>query len=179
MRQEKRDAPPLVIEVSSEGTYRGDVGMDKKPRSYGLIGVKEYFAYDPHEPQIYPKKIGKRLLGWRYGENKQPVAIEPDERGRLWSEVLESWLMPDGAYLRLYDRDGQMRLTWAEAEELAKEAERQRAEAERLAKEAERQRAEVERLAKEAELLAREAEQAAKEKAWAKLRELGIDPETL
>jgi hypothetical protein len=36
--------------------------------------------------------------------------------GRLWGTKLDSWLVPDGPYLRLYDRDGQMRLTGEEAE---------------------------------------------------------------
>jgi Uma2 family endonuclease len=190
MLERERPAPAVVFEVCSDGTITDDI--EEKPEKYRKLGVQEYFAYDPHEP-VLRKKYSARLFGWRYTAEGETVRVEPDERGRLWSEVLESWLMPDGAYLRLYDRDGQMRLTWAEAEELAKEAERQRAEAERLAKEAERERAEaehrraeVELLAKEAEreraeaeLLAKEAEQAAKEKAWAKLRELGIDPETL
>ena len=60
------------------------------------------------------------------------------------ARVFESWLAPDGPLLRLYDRDGRMRLTEGEAQRAAKEAER-----------------------------------AAKEAAWAKLRELGIDPESL
>jgi hypothetical protein len=50
---------------------------------------------------------------------------------------LASYLVPDGVFLRLYDRDGQMRLTQAEAERAAKEA------------------------------------------AWARLRELGIEPPDL
>ena len=60
-----------------------------------------------------------------------------DVRGWLWSAELASWLAQDGALLRLYDRDGQLRLTEGEAERTAKEA------------------------------------------AWAKLRELGIDPQQL
>jgi len=36
--------------------------------------------------------------------------------GRLWSTELDIWLVPDGPYLRLYDRDGQMRLTGEEEE---------------------------------------------------------------
>jgi Uma2 family endonuclease len=151
MRSGKRQCPPLVLEVSSGSTYSGDINPDKKPRSYGLIGVKEYFSYDPNEPQVYPKRVGKRLLGWRYGANKQPETILPDERGWLWSEELESWLGEDGAYLRLYDGSGTMRPTEAEAAQRARETEQR----------------------------AREAEQAAKETAWTKLRELGIDPEQL
>jgi hypothetical protein len=46
-------------------------------------------------------------------------------------------------------------------------------------RDAERAAKEAERVAKEAERAAKEAERAAKEAAWAKLRELGIDPEKL
>ena len=42
--------------------------------------------------------------------------------GSLWSPHLESWLVPDGATLRLYDHAGQMRLTHAEAEARRAEA---------------------------------------------------------
>ena len=165
MRKGKRQPPALVMEISSGSTYTGDIQPDKKPRSYGLMGVKEYFAYDPNEPRIYPKRIGKRLLGWRYGTDKQAVTIKPDEQGRMWSEELESWLVADGGYLRLYDGNGAMRLTKGESEEAEKQMERD-------GRMAEYQRAERERMEKE-------VERAEKEAAWAKLRELGIDPEKL
>jgi len=61
---------------------------------------------------------------------------------------LASYLVPDGAFLRLYDHDGRMRRTQAEAAAADAAAER----------------------------AAREAERAAKEAAWARLRELGIEP---
>jgi hypothetical protein len=53
-------------------------------------------------------------------EEMRPMPIGPD--GRLWSNHLESFLVPDEAYLRLYDRYGQLRLT--EAEEERRRAER-------------------------------------------------------
>jgi hypothetical protein len=84
------------------------------------------------------------------------VEIEPDGSGRLWSSALGSWLVADGRYLRLQDADGNVRPTGEEAERDAKE--------QALA-------------AKEQALAAKEQERAAKERAWAKLRELGIDPE--
>ena len=40
----------------------------------------------------------------------------PGPDGRLWSVQLDSWLVPDREYLRLYDRQGHLRLTQAEAE---------------------------------------------------------------
>ncbi len=137
MRKGDKVCLPLVIEACSPSTYQNDIEADKKPRLYGLIGVKEYFAYDPNPTPLWPKRIGTRLLGWRYNDQGQAEAIRANSAGRLWSAVLESWLEPDGLYLRLYDAQGQKLLT------------------------------------------AEEAEATAKEKAWAKLRELGIDPETL
>ncbi|NWJ97120.1 MAG: Uma2 family endonuclease [Chloroflexi bacterium] len=161
-----RPGPSVVFEISSKETWRSDLEQDKKPTKYKRLGVKEYFAYDPNDPPVWSQEDyrGKRLLGWSY-INGQPTKLEPDELGRLWSNELESWLVPDKYYLRLYDRQNQLRLTRAEAECRAKEAERAAKEAERAAKEAAEQREATER--------------AAKEVAWAKLRELGIDPETL
>ncbi len=112
----KRPAPPVVFEISSGDTWANDIGAApyQKPATYGRIGMREYFAYDPNQPAVWTKQGGKRLLGWRY-EQGQPIPLEPDERGWLWSEVLESWLAEDGFYLRLYDRAGQMRLTEVQA----------------------------------------------------------------
>jgi Uma2 family endonuclease len=136
-----RPAPNVVFEICSDGTITDD--LEEKPEKYRKLGVREYFAYDPHEP-VLRKKYSARLFGWRYNPGGETERLRVDERGWLWSEELESWLAGEGLYLRLYDRDGNLRLTEAEAEQ-------QRAEAERVAKEA----------------------------AWAKLRELGIDPEKL
>ena len=40
----------------------------------------------------------------------------PDPQGRVWSVALDSWLVPDGDYLRFEDVNGLRRLTAAEAE---------------------------------------------------------------
>ena len=135
-----RPAPRVVFEISSEETWRED--LDHKPAAYALLGAQEYYAYEPNDPPYWPKSAG-RLRGW-WLESGVMIERSPDERGWIWSEELESWLAPDGALLRLYDRDGHIRLTEGEAQRAAKEAER-----------------------------------TAKEAAWAKLRELGIDPESL
>ncbi|MBP1465340.1 Uma2 family endonuclease [Candidatus Chloroploca sp. M-50] len=157
----ERPPPQVVFEFCSESTWRDD--LQQKPRQYAALGVREYFVYDPNDPP-YTRRLGGRLYGWRI-EHGKAVPLAPDATGRIWSAELASYLVADGAWLRFYDRDGMRRLTQAEAERAAKEAERAAKEAERAAKEAER--------------AAKEAERAAKEAAWAKLRELGIDPSEL
>jgi Uma2 family endonuclease len=142
-----RPAPQVVFELASEETWRED--LEDKPAKYAALGVREYYAYDPNDPPYWPATRG-RLRGWQLSEGAL-VEQTPDARGWLWSAELASWLAPDGALMRLYDRDGRVRLTEGEAERAAKEAER----------------------------AAKEAERAAKEAAWAKLRELGIDPQSL
>jgi Uma2 family endonuclease len=176
-------APPVVFEISSASTWRNDVkeGEHRKQSIYGRIGVQEYFAYDPHPNPVWNNTDGRRLLGWRYALGSSvPQPISPGEQGRLWSEVLESWLGADGSHLRLYDWEGQQRLTGSEAgqlERLAREAEQATheatLEAERAAHEAalevERAAREMERAsheaALEAERLARETERASHEAA--------------
>jgi Uma2 family endonuclease len=143
----ERPSPTVVFEICSKDTWKDD--LEKKPDKYGQMGVKEYYSYDPNTP-LYWRDKSRRLRGWHY-QGAEIIELEPDERGWFWSNELDSWLVSDNALLRLYDRDGQIRLTEAEAERAAKEAER----------------------------AAKEAERAAKELAWAKLRELNIDPEKL
>jgi len=135
-----RIPPQVVFELASEETWRED--LEEKPAKYAELGVREYYAYEPNDPPYWPTESG-RLRGW-WLENGAMTEQPHDQQGRSWSAELESWLAPDGALLRLYDSDGQLRLTEGEAERAAKEAER-----------------------------------AAKEAAWAKLRALGIDPQSL
>lgn len=163
-----RPPPTVVFEVALDTTWESD--LHEKPAKYAALGVQEYYAYDPNEPGYFPPTNG-RLRAWRLHEGLM-VEHTPDAQGRFWSEALQSFLTPDGGSLRLEDADGVLRLTQAEAERAAKEAERAaRAQAESCAA--------TERAAKEVEQAAKEAERAAKEVAWAKLRELGIDPTTL
>jgi Uma2 family endonuclease len=108
------DPPPhVVFEILSEETWKKDVR--EKPSKYASMGVQEYFAYDPLEPPI--RRGAPRLMGWRLdAQRREMVEMLPNSEGWLWSEQLESWLVPDGAYLRLYDRDHQLRLTGEEAQ---------------------------------------------------------------
>lgn len=118
--KEQRPPPQVVFEICSAITWKDD--LFNKPKRYAALGVQEYFAYDPNEPP-YVRPPGERLRGWRrFGTTLE--ALEPDAQGRLWSAELASYLVPDGAFLRLYDSDGKLRLTRAEAAEAAVATER-------------------------------------------------------
>jgi Uma2 family endonuclease len=109
MNEANRPAPLVVFEVSSKDTWQNDLSV--KPDYYRLLGIKEYFAYDP---QGLWTNSTVQLRGWRY-QNEVSEELAMDGQGRLWSEVLQSWLKPDDAYLRLYDQNGNIRLKGEEA----------------------------------------------------------------
>ena len=149
-------APQVVFEIASEETWRKDL-LDK-PGKYADMGVQEYYAYDPHEFPL-PASKNRRLFGWqldRSGHSMREMQPRPD--GSLWSPSLESWLVPDGTWLRLYDSAGHLRLTSVEFAN-------QRADAAKEQAEIEAQRARV--AMQQARALAD------------KLRSLGVDPEQI
>ncbi|NCR42545.1 MAG: hypothetical protein GPJ21_23715 [Microcystis aeruginosa W13-11] len=84
----------------------------------------------------------------------QYQAISPNDRGYLWSEQLGLYLGIFDRKLRYFTSDGQLVPTPQEAEL-------------------------QQRQAKEQALLEKERERQAKEKLAQKLRELGIDPDTI
>jgi Uma2 family endonuclease len=170
--------PAVVIEIASNKTAARDQKL--KPQKYARMGVGEYIFWDPR-PSVRPRK--SPLQGWRCGMGI-PEEMPLSEHGWLWSDELESWVVPDGSFIRLYTQEGSLRLKGEEAERAAKEASLAR-EAEALAREAEAlTQLEAERavkeatLALEAEALARlEAERTAKERLMALLRSHGINPD--
>ena len=141
-------APHVVFEIASQETWRND--LREKPYKYARIGIQEYYIYDAETPPNL-KRIGKRLLGWQLSKATGPQELQADEQGRLWSPYLNSFLVPDENYLRLYDRYGQLRLTGMEAETEARKAAMRYAQVE----------------ARKAQVLAE------------KLRALGVDPDQI
>jgi Uma2 family endonuclease len=142
-------APHIVFEIASKETWVKD--HNDKPGRYARMGVQEYFAYDPNQP-LLNGEASSRLTGWQLDaahQEMQKMPLRTD--GNLWSVQLDSLLVPGGKYLYLYDREGRLRLTQAQAEAERAEIEKRRADAE----------------AKRAEALAE------------KLRSLGIDPDQL
>jgi Uma2 family endonuclease len=141
--------PQVVFEILSEETWLKD--LQEKPRTYAQMGVQEYYAYDPHTPPLW-RATSQRLFGWQLDSQQASMhpLVLPAERA-LWSHHLDSFLVPDGPWLRLYDRQGQLQLTGEEA------------------------------MAQQAQIEARRAQaEAQRAKALAeKLRSLGIDPDQI
>ncbi len=162
--EEEGRYPDVIVELTSPSTAAEDLGR-KKEIYEQIFKTPDYFIYNPFNPNS--------LRGWRLGKHFKYEELSPNEQGWLWSESLGLWLgtwpgllKQDQAYwLRFYTIDGQLVPLPEEFERLRAEQERLRAEQERLRAEQERLRAEQER-----EKSARLA---------AKLRELGLDPETI
>jgi Uma2 family endonuclease len=193
MWDEGGQLPNLVIEFLSESTAAFD-RKGKKLIYQNQWRTQEYFYFDPFTDEFEGFTLG-------------PQGYEPmlrDEQGRFISRVtglaLRRWVGPfsgvTAPWLRWETLDGELLPT---PEEIAKEerlhaeqehkratTERKRANAaealvehERARAEQERVRAEHERARAEQERARAEQERAEKERFAAKLRELGIDSDTI
>ena len=177
-------APQVVFEIASQETWHKD--LEEKPGKYASMGVQEYFAFDPHDFPLSASR-NRRLFGWRLDENSQTMReMPPGPDGSLWSQRLQSWLIPDGTILRLYDDMRQMRLTFAETEAQQRQVEAQQRQAEARRADAAVRQAEIEARRAQAEARRAQAEaqraDAAIQQARAlaeKLRSLGIDPDQI
>ncbi len=142
--------PQVVFEIWSPSNSTKD--KEDKLAFYQRYGVEEYYAYDP-DTEI--------MEGWlRQGRKLESIAEMRDWKSPLLGVTFKRF---SGAW-NLYHPNGEPFVLYEEMFVQRDEA---------------RENAKAERAAKEAERAAKEAERAAKEAAWAKLRELGIDPETL
>lgn len=126
---EEGKGPDVVFELTSKKTRYQDLGAKKG--IYEVLGVREYFIFDPLGEYLRPPLVAFRLTP----EGYRPVREEP-----LVSQVLGLRLEVEGNSLRLVDlRTGEKLLTPEEAYEARRRAE----------EELERLRAELERLRKE------------------------------
>jgi Uma2 family endonuclease len=92
---EEGKAPDVFIELTSKTTRRED--LVKKFKLYrDVIGVKEYFLYDPLGDYLDPTIQGYRLVGGRY----QSIRLKD---GRMPSRVLGLHLEPAGVDLRIWN----------------------------------------------------------------------------
>jgi Uma2 family endonuclease len=95
--------PPFVLEVVSPSSTSRD--RDEKRLAYELMGVREYALFTPRE------EAGAILEGYRRGEDGAFAPWQLDEEGRLWSEVLELYLVARGALVQAQTREGRLLLT--------------------------------------------------------------------
>jgi Uma2 family endonuclease len=119
--------PDLIIEHLSHSTARAD-RTTKKELYEKTFHTQEYYCYDPYT---------RKLEGWVLVKG-QYQAMVPNERGWLWSNVLQLWLGEwvgeyqgrPGTWLRCYDSKGQLVPIKAEAEQQRADTAKQRADAE-------------------------------------------------
>ena len=116
-------APSVVIELSSRGTWRKD--RIEKKALYEMLGVKEYYIFNPLEPKTTPAFTVYELENGGY----KTVKIE---NNRVKSAILGLELVVEGRTLRLYNPAAEQFLKTTE--ELAEENDFLRAEIERLNK---------------------------------------------
>ena len=124
---EEGHPPTMVLEITSRSTRVEDSG--NKRFLYALLGVREYFLYDPLGEYLDPPLQGFELSQREYA----PLAPEAD--GSLACRTLRLKLVIEAGQLRFSDlATGQRLLRPAEAQEQARlEAEARRAAEQRLA----------------------------------------------
>ncbi len=163
--------PDLIIELLSDSTE--DVDREIKLELYqDRFRTPEYFWFSPENLEF---------VGWRLVDGKYQK-IEPNDKGWQWSSVLELYLGIEDGKLRYFSREGEKVASPQEEALINKkvaelEAARAEQEAERAEQEAERAEQEARRAEREAERAEQEARRA--ERLAAKLRELGIDPDSV
>jgi hypothetical protein len=122
--------PPFVLEVVSPRSTTRD--REEKRKAYDLLGVREYALFTPREGTPSSLEGHRRTAAGAF----EPWP--PDAEGRLWSAVLNLYLVVQGRLLLAQTPEGRPLLT-PEQERVA----RQRAEADRRRAEADRRRAEA------------------------------------
>lgn len=114
---EEKQAPNVVIEISSRKTKRDDFG--KKMKIYAELGVKEYYIFDPDYPENKPA-----FNAYQLGSEQYIPAFIKD--GRVFSKELGLELVDTGKTLRLFNPRTKQFLITPDEESQA----RQRAESE-------------------------------------------------
>jgi Uma2 family endonuclease len=149
--------PNVIIELLSLSTATVD-RTTKKEIYQDIFRTPEYFWFSPDTLEFQ----GFHIVDGEY------EGLQPNEQGRLWSKQLQLFLGIHEQKLRFFSPEGELVPTpkeSAQTEKQQREVTQQQLEATQQQLEAERQQKETERQQKE--------------KLAAKLRELGIDPETL
>jgi Uma2 family endonuclease len=134
---EEQVPPTVVIELSSRSTRLEDLG--NKKYLYAMLGVQEYYLFDPLEEYLHPPFQGYQLHEGDY------IQMAPNADGRLYSAALDLQLGREGSHLVLLTGDGNQRLLSP-----AEEAAARRAAQAQVAEEAAARRAAQAQVAEEA-----------------------------
>jgi Uma2 family endonuclease len=133
---EEGQPPTVVFEITSRGSRLEDLGT--KRAVYAMLGVREYFLYDPLGEYLRPTLQGYRLQEGEYQR------LPPEGEGRLTSQALGMELRVEEGRLRLVNpATGERLLTPSEALMARRVADARASQAEA---ELERLRAELARL---------------------------------
>ena len=162
--EENGKYPNLIIELLSDSTAKVDRNLKKD--LYGdNFRTPEYFWF-------YPDTL--EFKGWRLVEDEYRE-IQPNSQGWRWSNELDLFLGVDGDQLRYFTASGQLIPTPQEA---AIQEQLQAQQAQLQAQQAQLQAQRERELAREADERARQEREFA-ERLAQRLRELGIDPDSL
>jgi hypothetical protein len=142
---EEKVAPGVIFEITSRGTRLEDLGT--KRALYEMLGVAEYYLFDPLDEYLRPRFQAYKLIAGMY----HPAKLSAD--GSLLSRELNLVLRPEGKLLRVTDpATGESLPTLDEAVYQMEDAlEIARAEMRRARLEAERAETEAQRAAAEAQ----------------------------
>ncbi|MFN7974191.1 MAG: Uma2 family endonuclease [Acidobacteriota bacterium] len=137
-------APRCVIELTSKSTHLVDFG--NKKGLYAMLGVSEYFLFDPLSEYLWPPLQGYRLQRGDY------LHMKPGPGGVLESKTLGLRLAPRNGHLCFIDRrTGRMLATPEEGFDGLRRAEKEAVRAEKEASRAEKEAARAEKEAARAE----------------------------
>ena len=147
---EEGQPPPVIFEITSRGSRLEDLGT--KRALYAMLGVQEYFLYDPLGEYLRPPLQGYQL---QQGEYER---VLPGDQGQLVSQALSLELrLQDGQLQIVNPATGERLLTPAEAH---------------AARRTEAEARQVEAAARQAEAAARQAAEARAALAKAELKRL-------
>ncbi len=184
--------PDVIVELMSPSTAEIDKGF-KKNLYERVFRTRNYFVFNPFNPNS--------LEGWQLDPNFHYQPLAPNEQGWLWCEALGFWLgtwqgtidRDSTMWLRFYDTQGNLVLLPEEAAQQQAQAAQQQAQAAQQQAEAAQQQAETaqqqaqaaQQQAQAAQQQAQAAQQQAEserqraERLAARLRELGVDADSL
>jgi Uma2 family endonuclease len=163
--------PDLIIELLSDSTE--DVDREIKLELYqDRFRTPEYFWFSPDTLEF---------AGWKLVDGKYQQ-IEPNDKGWRWSNAIELYLGIEDGKLRYFTAEGE-KVASPQEEALINrkiaelEAARAEREAQRAEREAQRAERETQRAEREAQRAERETQRAGR--LATKLRELGVDPDSV